>query len=75
MANEEIKWYQKKEVWGLTAALGLILTQFPSNTVANQIGVTLNGLVALGATWLGVTDGKKHGTELFHGMRRKNGQD
>jgi len=70
---EDVKWYQKKELWGLTAALGLVLTQFPSNTVANQIGVTLNGLVALGATWFGVMDGKKNGTGLFQGMRKKDG--
>lgn len=75
MSNEEIKWYQKKEIWGLTAALGLVLTQFPGNTVANQIGVTLNGLVALGATFFGVTDGKKNGTGLFQGMRKKNGKN
>ena len=70
---EDVKWYQKKELWGLTAALGLVLTQFPSNTAANQIGVTLNGLVALGATWFGVMDGKKNGTGLFQGMRKEDG--
>lgn len=64
--------YKRKEVWGGIAILGTVLTAFSDNTVAFQIGVTLNSIVAIGATFFGIKDGVAEGNiKLPSGMRKK----
>jgi hypothetical protein len=55
--KQKIRWYQKKEIWGLVAVGGLTGSQFPSHTTAFKVGVYLNSLVAIGLAWFGIKDG------------------
>lgn len=52
------KWYERKEFWGavLTTASSLLLI-FPSNTVAHQIGATINVAVGTGLLGIGAKKG------------------
>jgi len=71
MSQESLKWYQRKELWGLVAIGGLVGSQFPSHTAMYKIGVSLNGIVAIGATFFGIKDGVKNQTLLPSGLKKK----
>lgn len=60
MNEEEHKpFWQRKELWGGLALLGLAGVQFPAHTLMFQIGTFLNAAVGIGLSFFGIKKGNE----------------
>jgi len=55
----KVKWYQKKEYWGLLGVIGAVITAIPGLQIP---GVAITAGVSAGIYYFGVKDGEKYKT-------------